>query len=90
MADFRASNFEHIMELRNLINSITSPTKFGVFFIKTLKTELKISEELLEELLNPCWGHFDHVEGDDQIDGPDHSFKINCPTCVKMLLALRI
>lgn len=85
MESSRALKFKHIMELRDLINNIKNPRKFNEYFIKILKTNLKISEELLQELLEPCWGHVVSAIGDDVIDGPEQKFKINCKSCVKAL-----
>lgn len=55
------------------------------FAIFEIFSTLHLSEEFFDEILKPCWGHFDvsPSEGCDVIDGPEKSFKLQCDICMK-------
>lgn len=77
-----------ISELRHLLNNIKRPPMFNKYFIKVLNSDIKLSEEMLLLLLEPCWGHiqFNDVHNIDVIDGPEVNHKINCDTCINLLV----
>lgn len=77
-----------ISELRQLLNGIKSPVTFKKYFIQILNSDIKLSEEMLLLLLEPCWGHmlFNGAHNIDVIDGPEVNHKINCNTCINLLV----
>lgn len=81
---------EQIMELRRLIVNIKNPTTFNGYFMEVLRSDINISSEMLAELLQPCWGHNlmnDNTAANiDVIDGPEKDHKINCNTCIHLLV----